>query len=90
MFGAGRSVAGSHLINLRRQRASSKSTQTITEFPPGEHGNSNPASNIKTYVISGFAKFEFRPGAVQQHDIGSRAFPPRFPQVNIFFQEYNN
>ena len=76
-----RSVAGSHLIALRRKRASfKKSTQTITEGSPSQH---NSTSNVKTYVIPGFAKFEFLPRAKPQDNIYTRSLPPSMEQVNI-------
>ena len=85
MFG-GKFVAGSHLINLRRQRASFKSTQTLTESSSVENSNPNLARHVKTYVIPGFAKFEFRPRSQQELNIDSKAFPHRMHQVNKNFR----
>ena len=67
MFGASRSVAGSHLINLRRQRASFNNTSTIAQCPTEEHRNPYPPSNLKQYVIPNFALFEFLT-TNEQHD----------------------
>ena len=61
MFGASRSVAGSHLINLRRQRASFKSRGSVTSNSPDEYPNTNNFSDVKQYVIPNFARFEFCP-----------------------------
>ena len=63
MFGASRSVAGSHLINLRRKRSSFKSRDSVISSSPDDHTNHD--SNIKDqtekrhYVIPNFARFEF-------------------------------
>ena len=57
MFGASRSVAGSLLINLRRQKAEQKAK---------EQSNPYPASNVKQYVIPNFALFEFLTANEQQ------------------------
>ena len=61
MFGAGRGVAGSHLINLRRKRASFKSRESVARSPPDEHSNVTTCSDTKQYVIPNFALFEFSP-----------------------------
>ena len=68
MLGAGRSVAGSHLINLRRKRASfkHKSRDSVATSPPDEHSNLTPCSDTKQYVIPNFARFEFGPKVNQQ------------------------
>ena len=44
MFGASRSVAGSHLINLRRQRSSFKGTHNLVVAPPADHYKPHKAS----------------------------------------------
>jgi len=44
MFGASRSVAGSHLINLRRQRSPCKGTHSLVVAPPANHSKPQTVS----------------------------------------------
>ena len=69
MFGASRGIAGSHLINLRRQRASIKSTHSLDVNSPEEYSIPNLVSSVREYVIPNFAHFEFRPIEHQQEGL---------------------
>ena len=69
MFGASRGIAGSHLINLRRQRASIKSTHSLDVNASEEYTIANLVSSVREYVIPNFAHFEFRPIEHQQEGL---------------------
>ena len=68
MFGASRSVAGSHLINLRRQRASLKSRDSVMSSTLDDHTNIKDHSETRQYIIPNFARFEFCPKVHQSKD----------------------
>ena len=72
MFGASRGIAGSHLINLRRQNCSKKaiqaSTSSLDSTSTADYTtNPNTTSITNKYVIPNFAVFEFMSPKKHRH-----------------------